>query len=305
MGELSEDSKEPEEAPQSPSDSKAEAEPVELDWDEPLPPLPESDAEPDDPWAPKTKKPTTIEEPLGPRWHQAELAWPLALLAGFAGSSIGIGTGLPGVGPLASMMLFAPLYLGLIHRNRTGLAALISLGWLAGVGAAAAGAVLDEGFAAIARSCAGATGLREVEFLPWLEGDRSGPTNGSFLRNFYLGIGLLLVARHSIGLISLAGLAACASAVGASVGWFATEALSMEPATACILGIPPHYAFLLAGLLMLVAVLSDRRRLLPLSDITDVRRNLMVAGAALLVLGFLAEPLLSRAWGTWMSEAVG
>ncbi|MFT5285799.1 MAG: hypothetical protein ACI8TQ_001967 [Planctomycetota bacterium] len=299
------DSKEREDGLDQAAVPESQAEPVELDWDVALPPLPEPEAEQLDSWSPKNTESLPPLEPLGPRWHQAELAWPIALFAGFAGSSLGVASGLPGVGPLAAMILFAPLYLGLIHRNRTGLAALISIGWLAAVGAAAAGAVLDEGFSAIARSCPGSIGLREAEILPWLEGDRSGPASGTFLRNFYVGVGLLLVARHSIGLVSLAGLALCASAIGASVGWFATETLSMEPATACILGIPPHHAFSLAGLLLLVAVLSDRRQLLPLSEITDVRRNLMVAGAALLVLGFFVEPLLSRAWGTWMSEAVG
>ena len=302
---MPDDSKRQSEAPDSSSPPASAEVPAELDWDAPLPPLPLAGDESSDVWSPPSSTLQPMPESVGPRWQQAEIAWPLALLTGFVGSSTGIMSGLPGVGPLAAMLLFAPLYLGLIHRSRTGLAALVSCGWLAGVGAAAAGAVLDDGFSSVAKSCPGAQNFRATEIMPWIESAStefpSGPPQSALL----VVLGLLLVARPTVGLMSLAGLALCASAIGAGVGWFATQVLSMEPALACILGVPPQHAFSLAGMALLVAALADRGRLRPFAEISDQRRNLMLAGVVLIALGILAEPLLSEAWGTWMSEAVG
>jgi len=273
-----------------------------LGWDEVLPPLdqekPTGDAKGEASGALVDSQPT-------PRWQEPEIAWPIAVLTGFLGSAIGAKLGIPLAGTLLPLLLFAPLYLALVIRHRLLLAALTSLGWLVAIGAGMAGAVLEASFDEVAAVSPGALAFRDAQIRPWLESGVGDPLGSPMLIHFGLGLVVLLAARVSVGVLALGILAFTTTGIGAGLGWFATEALSMEPVWACLLAIPPHRALAFAGLLGLTAALADRRPLSPVAELTDHRRELLLAGAALFGLGILLEPLLVPGWGSWLAEAVG
>jgi hypothetical protein len=289
--------------PESPRPEEAEAdEELEVDWDTKLPPLEESRTTPEELAG---RRPAARPLQSAPAWTQPELAWPLALVAGFVGSTLGIRTGIPGTGALLALGLFSPLYLGLFGRGRIRLAALISIGWMAAVGAAAAGSVLDGSFNEVARACPGAHSFRDLEIRTWIEGERSGPETWPLLRNLALTLLLLAAARPTRGFLTLLGLGVAASAVGCGVGWFAEAADTMDPAMACLFGIPPHCVFVLCGVALSGVALAERRPWIPAPGGGDQRRALIVAGLALAAAGLFLEPLLAATWGSWMAQAVG
>lgn len=285
--------------------------PKPLEWDEVLPPIEEKPKEAElagaaanDPIA-ETVPGVVLESAPAPRWQEAEIAWPIAIFAGFLGSAIGAKSGIPLAGTLLALALFAPLYLGLVFRQRTLLAALVSVGWLTAVGAGVAGSVLEGSFSEIATASPGALGFRDGQMLPWIQGEPPGSVGAAVLINLGVSLLVLVVARFSVGLLSLAGLAFLVSGIGAAVGWFASEAISLEPAWACVVGTPPHRALGFLGLLSLTAVLADRRPLLPLRELGDSRRKLVLAGLGLLGVGVFSEPVFLSVWGSWLSEAMG
>ncbi|MEW6073195.1 MAG: hypothetical protein AB1726_11475, partial [Planctomycetota bacterium] len=65
-----------------------------------------------------------VPAPRPPRrselWSSPELAWPLALFAGFAGTLLGVAVPLPGAAAAFATAAFAPLYLRLQARGRAG-----------------------------------------------------------------------------------------------------------------------------------------------------------------------------------------
>lgn len=281
-----------------PEGGEPSGEPRELDWDEVLPPLEEVPAGAD-------AAPPELPEAPVPRWQLPEVAWPLAIFAGFLGSAIGITTGVPFAGAALATLLFAPLYLALVVRERTMLAALVSVGWLAALAGGAAGSVMESDFTGVALACPGAREFRDTQILPWLEGGSVDPSASGPLLHLAGGLVVLLLGRFSFGVLALGALAVVASSLGASLGWFAEQATSMEPIWACLLGIPLHHALALIGLLALTTCLADRRRLLPVGELEPARRRLLLGGAALFALGLVLEPFAVSAWGTWLAEAVG
>ena len=288
-----------------------QTEPEPLGWDEVLPPIepePEEDEEASESaedWSGQTVSGAMLESAPSPRWQEAEIAWPIAIFAGFLGSAIGAKSGVPTAGSFLALALFAPLYLGLVFRQRTLLAALVSVGWLTAVGAGAAGSVLEGNFSDIAAASPGAIEFRDGQMMPLIRGEQHGSMGWSMTIGLGGSLLALVVARFSVGILSLAGLALLASAIGTAVGWFAAEAISLEPAWACVVGTPPHRALAFLGLLSLTAVLAERRPLLPLAGMTDSRRMMVFAGLGLLGVGLFSEPIFISVWGSWLSEAVG
>ena len=271
-----------------------------LEWDEVLPPLKSKPEE----QATESSLPEELEPPA-PRWLEPEIAWPIAIFAGFLGSVAGIKMGVPGAGALVALICFVPLYRVMILRERTLAAALISIGWLAGIGGGAAGSVQESSFEAVAAVSPGAERFRDRQLQPWLAGEDRAAAERATLVTAAGGFFLLLIARLSAGILSLAGLAVAVSAIGAGAGWFSTRAISLDPAWACFVGIPPHNALAMAGFLLITAPLADRRPLFPLRELDDVRRPMLLIGSALVGFALLLEPFLASAWGLWMSEALG
>ena len=298
-------------APSEQREPSEQTEPEPLEWDEVLPPIEDKPEEgttaesaPEEHSA-KTIPGAVLESTPAPRWLEPEIAWPIAIFAGFLGSAIGAKSGVPTAGSFLAVALFTPLYLGLVFRQRPLLAALVSVGWLAAVGAGAAGSVLEGSFRDIAAASPGALGFRDAQILPWIQGEPAGSVGSSVLTTVGASLLILIVARISVGILSLVGLALLVSAIGAAVGWFAREAISLEPAWACVVGTPPHRALAFLGLLALTAALADRSPLLPLGEIGESRRKMILAGLGLLGVGLFSEPIFVSVWGSWLSEAAG
>ncbi len=249
------------------------------------------------------------------RWTEPEVAWPIALVAGFLGAYVGIAIPVPGMGMLVAVLAFAPLYLVLQRRGRVRLAAVLAAGWIFGVGAATCAAVLDSTFSRVAEVVPGAWRFRDGELAPWLSGGTGveGSEWTRALRNAGILAGILAVARPSRGLLSLLALGGAATAVGAGVGWFVDLALEQggEPALLALMAVPPHYAFLTLGAALLATVVADARPLFGggradgVREFDPHRRQLLAAGSVLAILGLALDPLLAARWGAWLGSTIG
>lgn len=238
----------------------------------------------------------------GPGLLQAEVAWPAALLAGFAGSALGVVSRVPGLGALLATAGFAPLHLLLVTRGRPRLAGVLATGWLFAVGAAACGAVMERGFHDVAGAVPGARAFLASDVRPWLDG-RAEP---QLLRNAVVMAVLLAAALPTSGVATLLGLAAVASAVGACVGWYADGAAesAAEPLLLVLSGIPPHVAFAAVGGALLATAAAHARAEPPGAEPDPRRRELVFAGAGLLLVGLALEPILAPVWGRWVAGAL-
>jgi hypothetical protein len=141
----------------------------------------------------------------GVRWHQPEVAWPLALAIGFVGTLLGVLSGLPGVALVLAVAPFAPLFASLARGGHATLASAVTAGWLIGVAAAASGLALDRGVAFVTPAAPLAGALL----------DRSG---GLPLAAYAALLVTVLAARPTRGVLALAGLGLVTAAAGACAG---------------------------------------------------------------------------------------
>jgi len=146
-----------------------------------------------------------------PRWASMEIAWPLALVCGFAGTWAGLSTGWPGAAALLGTAALAPLHLAFIKRCQPGAAALLSLGWGLGIAGAVAGSVFEGAGAEVARS---------LPALSWLEADSIGGAGAATTVLLHLGLFAcaLMAGRwsHGLGTLLAASLVVAAAALEAA-----------------------------------------------------------------------------------------
>jgi hypothetical protein len=252
---------------------------------------------------PPSARPPKARGGLGSLLSTPEGAWSAAVVTGFGGAYVGMSLSVPLLGPLLAVGFFAPVYLRLVRSGRVRLAAVISVGWLFAVGAACAGAVLDDGFGAVAARLPGAWSYRSGEIQAWISGGRAISAPSRVARNALCVLVLLGLARASGGLVTRFGLSVVATLTGAAAGWF--SGVARDSAFAILSGIPPHHVFTLVGTALLTSVLVEGRPLRPLSELPEGLRQLVVAGLGLLALGVLGEPLLAGLWGRWAAAAAG
>lgn len=135
------------------------------------------------------------EDEPGPRWASLEVAWPLSLFGGFAGTWAGLATGFVGVAAGLATAAVAPLHLALVRRGEPGRAALVGLGWGLGI----AGAVLGSVFEGAGEELSGVLfGARA-----WAEVAGGGPSGPAMALHLAVFAAALLLSRWSEGLAAL------------------------------------------------------------------------------------------------------
>ena len=238
-------------------------------------------------------------------WHQPEVAWPLSVAAGLAGTWLGLALRLPLVPALLATAAYAPLHLRLLARGSTTAAGATSVAWMVAVVLTVGGVVLDGS----PESARGALLFSDPEALAayGLARVTHAPTSRSFqLAWLVLGaLLILLAARPTRGVGPLLAVALVAGAVsGGAADWTAEAGLGARRAAgdpadslaAVLAGWPPGPLLALAGLLLASAALADPHRLLPLSELTAGRRRLLESGLLAAALALFFEPLYAPLW---------
>jgi hypothetical protein len=242
----------------------------------------------------------------GPAWAEAELAWPLALGAGFVGAALGRSSGVQLAAPMVAALGLLPLAQRLLALERRALFALCAVGWALGVYAGSLALALSlPGRDEPALLLEGLFG-RELGFLA---GTRSAPVGagpGGPWVPLALALALAAAARPAAGLLLWLGAGWILDGLAAgALPWvrLAVER-GVSPAAAAVMALPPHLALTLAGTLVAAGALAGRGPVLPLSDLPPARRILLVAGSGLGVLGALARPLALPAWSAWIAASL-
>lgn len=204
------------------------------------------------------------------RWANLDLAWPLSLVGGFAGTWAGLATGLPGVAAVLATAAVGPLHLAFGRRGDAGAAALVTLGWALGIAGAVVGAVFEGAGAEIGRPL-----LLDL------------PPVGVPTAALHLGLfaAALLLARWSRGLGALllaAGLVGAAAHAAAQAALSAVQA-GTHAALAAFSHLPPSLTAEAVAVLMVAAALSGSG---PRERDTRTRARPLLLGA--LGLEFLA-----------------
>jgi len=242
--------------------------------------------------------PVPAPGPLPPPWLRDELAWPLSLFVGFAGTWAGLASGVPGLPALLAVAGLAPLWIGFQNRGEPLRAFVLALGGVIGIGGAVLGAVLEGGAVDAYRALAGAPALRR-ELLGLLgEGPRTG-TGMLLLRHGGALALALLLARPTRGIAPLVAAALGAGGTAAAVGERAVAAglAGGHRLVAIASAWPPGALAETIAVLALGVVWSRTRG-------TPAPRLLPLTGAAFTALA-LVSWALSAPWGGLVGPTLG
>lgn len=210
-----------------------------------------------------------------------ELAWPLSLFAGFAGTWAGLSTGVPGLAALLATACISALVVGLSNRGRRMRAFACALGGVVGVAGAVLGSTFEGESQVLFRALPGA-GLARTELARLFAGSALEPLAGALLHLVPVVAGLAL-ARVTMG---VGPVLAATLGVGATSAAVAENAVEFGVAgghrlLAVVLGWPPGALAEVVGLLALGVAWAGPRGSLP-------PRSLVVGGWIALGLAALA-----------------
>jgi hypothetical protein len=240
-----------------------------------------------------------------PAWRQPEVAWALAILAGFVGASVGLYTRQPGLPEALSTAAFVPLFLALLERRGALLVGLLGLGWGVGIAGAVVGAVLDERSAMVRAALPLGRAYAALALDPYLGGGaQEGQALGSILGLAWIAASLLgsLATRGVLGHLCVAvGLGAVS---GATADW-ALRAVQAgaEPILASLLCFPPCALVALAGVILASAAVV-RGRLPAAPEERAHCRILLLVGLAAAVLALVVEPWVAPHWAHAVRRAL-
>jgi len=230
-----------------------------------------------------------------PLWQRLEVGWPLSILVGFAGTWLGLLSGLPAAAGLLAYAGFAPLYRAQLRAGRRLAGALLAVLWILGIVGAAVGVALEGGLDEVLRGLPLAPSLARSE----LAGAGADPL-ATLPRNALLACALLMLARIGWGLVALAGSTVCAGALAGVAAASSQRAVAdgLEPSLAALAGLPPHLFLALLAVQLGVAALAEPG-FVPREPFTDLRRALLwsAVGVAGLALGF--QGFWVAAWRSW------
>ena len=236
------------------------------------------------------------QQGLPPVWSQPEWAWPLAILAGFAGTWAGLQVELPGVPEALSCAAFAPLYLALLSRRGARLVALLALGWVVGMAGAVQGAVLDD----LGRNVRSALPLggayRLVALDPWLETDARPAARAIWSVGAWVVVTPAL-AWFSRGILSLLSIAMATGAVMAGAADWALRAVQAgsSPLTAALACTSPMAAVEITGVILASSAAAAWRIPAP-GPVLRGRRQMFWIGMILALGTAAAESWLGPYW---------
>jgi hypothetical protein len=226
-------------------------------------------------------------------WTDAEIAWPLAILAGFAGTLGGIWSGLPGMPALLATAAFLPLWGRLVVAGQRTLAFLLGLAWCLGAAGAAGGAVFElDGATRVAETLP--FGARLVAWrLYALSG--AGPSTSVLLAlSLAAASGLALLALPLRGACALGAMAALAQVFGCGAALTSLEAgrAGRDPTLALVLGWPPSEVLALGASSAVVAALAGAGW----ERLGREQRRLLARGASVTLGAIALDPLLEPLW---------
>jgi len=234
---------------------------------------------------------------LPPVWAQPEWAWPLAILAGFAGTWVGLQVQLPGVPESVSCAAFAPLYLALLSRRGARLVALLAFGWVVGMAGAVQGAVLDDQVENVRSALPLGGSYRALGLDAWLE-----PAARRAVHPIPIVCAWIVVtpalAWVSRGILSLLSIAMATGAVMAAAADWALRAVlaGSGPLTAAVACTSPMATVEIAGVILASSAAAAWR--IPAPGPVLRGRRLMFWGGMVLALGTAAaESWLGPYWG--------
>ena len=237
----------------------------------------------------------TVQDPP-PTWAQPELAWPLAILAGFAGAWVGLQLQLPGVPESVACAAFAPLYLALLGLRGARLVAMLALGWVLGIAGAVQGAVLDDLGQNVRSALPLGGAYRAMGLDPWLE-----PGAQPLARSIWVVCAWIVVtpalAWVSRGILSLLSIAMATGAVMAAAADWALRAVQAGsgPLTAALLCTSPMAAAEIAGVILASSAAAAWRIPAP-GPVLRGRRQLFLIGMGLALGTALAESWVGPYW---------
>jgi hypothetical protein len=261
-----------------------------------------------EPQAPPALEPTEHgQEPSEKRrlqWNQPEFAWPLAIVAGIAGTWIGLLSGVPGLATLLATAGFAPLWIRLLAREERWLAGLCSLAWMVAMAFTVIGVSLESS----AGSVRDLIPFSDPELLGGLGLGAEAPAGMSRSERFAWQLAglvvLVLLAFPTRGLWCLFAVALVVDALSGAASGFAeglraaSERLGedVEPLSAALGGWPPGPFLALCGALLAGAAFAGPAPPLPLERLSDARRSLLITGVSLGVAALFFEPLYAPLW---------
>jgi hypothetical protein len=233
-----------------------------------------------------------------PAWTRAELAWPLSLFGGFAGTWAGIELGAPGAAVVLAAGALAPLFLAFQSRGEPKSAFTAALGGSLGSAAAVLGLIFEGEHGTEVPGLLLARLLRNE--LAGLFADAPTPRPGVLiLRHAGALTVAVALARATRGLSALLFALALCGATAAAVG---EQALAASDAgahrlLATVVAWPPGaLAEAFAALALGVALSVPRGAAIP--------RGLMQVGILCAALSVVAW-LCARPWGLIAAEGVG
>lgn len=244
----------------------------------------------------RTNDPSEVD---GVWWTRDELAWPLAILLGFGGAWSAQAVSQPWLAIALPAALFVPLQASLAARGRIGLAAWISLGWLAGIAGASAGGVLEADRVADRPEVVGAAHYASFFAVP--SSTATSPAAGpAWVAWHAAAFGLALVlgraSRGALGLALVAfGGGTLASAV--TVAAFPAIEAGVAPLWAALVATPPHLALELGALAMASVATgapsgSDARG-------KALRRTVVLGACVVEVFCLAGGAWWGEVWGAW------
>lgn len=259
------------------------------------------------------RTPVGVPDDLGPDppvWARRELAWPLSLAAGFAGTWLGLMVPVPGAAPLLATAAILPLYLWFQERGDARYSTFLALGWLIGSSGAIVGLALENELDLVLDRVLLARWAAEHWIAPWLpRGTAAPPPGGGSAMLALLGFSALVlaVARWQRGLLLLLGIAVLGGAVAGVAAWGADRGAryGLSPLAAAALAWPPFLVVLLGALLSAGGALAEPLPLRPWSSWSSWRRRALVLGLPLALGAALLHGLTNDLWGHWLASQLG
>lgn len=231
----------------------------------------------------------------GPRWAQPDLAWPLAVLAGFLGTWAALLVVRPWLAVPLALALLWPLEERVRASGNALLATWLGLAFLIGIAGAVAGTAIEAGSVGVVAGVPLADVLRSSDF-PFLDGRPAGSGWATLPRNLVALGGLLAAGRYGPPLLAV-GLAGLVTAALSACAAVPAAAEAGDPLRAFLATWPPHLALGLLGGLFAAGLLGTVRS----DPATGPRRDLLAGALGLAALGLLPQGLWFQGWVAWAS----
>lgn len=232
-------------------------------------------------------------------WQRFELAWPLAIVAGFGATWAGLALGFPGAAAILATALLAPSYVAQLARGRRVQAAVLALLWTLGIVGAVVGVTLEGSLEPVLDALPGARLLVASE----LGASAATSPLATLPRNLGVVALVLILARPGWGLLALLASALLAGALAGVAASWSVEAVEAgwSPSLAALAGLPPHLLLALVALFLGAAALAEPG-LAPRFPFTELRRAMLWSAVGLAAVALGLQGWLVESWHGWLGR---